>query len=199
MPADQPELRAQLDRIAAELTAALEDLRELARGIHPAILSEGGLGPAVKALARRSAVPVELDLDLAGEVARAGRGGGVLRGLGGAGQRGQARPRRGRGVAAAAEGARCACPYTTTGSAVPRPGPGRGCSGSPTGSSRWAGRSRWTARRGRAPPCASCCRPARGNPGTDLVTGARRRRKAGKILPMTGQSDRQTGTRPARR
>ncbi|HVE29878.1 MAG TPA: CHASE3 domain-containing protein [Mycobacteriales bacterium] len=64
VPADQPELRAQLDRIAAELTAALEDLRELAQGIHPAILSEGGLGPAVKALARRSAVPVELDLDL---------------------------------------------------------------------------------------------------------------------------------------
>jgi signal transduction histidine kinase len=64
VPAEQPELRAQLARIADELTAALEDLRELARGIHPAILSEGGLGPAVKSLARRSAVPVELDLDL---------------------------------------------------------------------------------------------------------------------------------------
>jgi signal transduction histidine kinase len=64
VPADQPELRAQLARIADDLTADLEDLRELARGIHPAILSEGGLGPALKSLARRSAVPVELDLDL---------------------------------------------------------------------------------------------------------------------------------------
>ena len=36
--------------------------RHLERGIHPAILSEGGLGPALKSLARRSAVPVELDL-----------------------------------------------------------------------------------------------------------------------------------------
>jgi signal transduction histidine kinase len=64
VPAGQPELRAQLDRIADELAAALEDLRELARGIHPAILSQGGLGPALKSLARRSAVPVELDLEL---------------------------------------------------------------------------------------------------------------------------------------
>jgi signal transduction histidine kinase len=39
----------------------LEELREISRGIHPAILSEGGLGPALAALARRSAVPVELD------------------------------------------------------------------------------------------------------------------------------------------
>ena len=39
----------------------LDDLRELARGIHPAILSEGGLGPALRALARRSAIPTDLD------------------------------------------------------------------------------------------------------------------------------------------
>ena len=58
-----PELRAQLARIADGLTGALEELRELSRGIHPAILSEGGLGPALKALARRSAVPVELQVN----------------------------------------------------------------------------------------------------------------------------------------
>jgi signal transduction histidine kinase len=40
----------------------VDDLREMARGIHPAILSEGGLGPALKTLARRSAIPVELDV-----------------------------------------------------------------------------------------------------------------------------------------
>ena len=40
------------------------DLQELSRGIHPAILSKGGLGPAIKVLARRSAVPVELVLGI---------------------------------------------------------------------------------------------------------------------------------------
>jgi signal transduction histidine kinase len=40
----------------------LDELREIALGIHPAILAEGGLGPALKTLARRSAVPVELDV-----------------------------------------------------------------------------------------------------------------------------------------
>jgi signal transduction histidine kinase len=64
VPSELHELRAQLAEIADGLTDALEDLRELSRGIHPAILSEGGLSPALKALARRSTVPVELDIDL---------------------------------------------------------------------------------------------------------------------------------------
>jgi signal transduction histidine kinase len=59
-----PELREQHADIAEGLTGALTDLRELSRGIHPAILSEGGLSPALKALARRSAVPVQLDIDV---------------------------------------------------------------------------------------------------------------------------------------
>jgi signal transduction histidine kinase len=63
-PPELPELRAQLARVADGLTGALEDLRELSRGIHPAILSEGGLAPALKALARRSAVPVELEVEV---------------------------------------------------------------------------------------------------------------------------------------
>jgi signal transduction histidine kinase len=60
--AEQPELRAQLTTIANGLAGALDDLREISRGIHPAILSEGGLRPALRALARRSAVPVEIDV-----------------------------------------------------------------------------------------------------------------------------------------
>jgi signal transduction histidine kinase len=64
VPPELPQLRAQLVGIADALTGALEDLRELSRGIHPSILSEGGLSPALKALARRSAVPVELDLNI---------------------------------------------------------------------------------------------------------------------------------------
>lgn len=42
---------------------ATDELRELARGIHPAILSAGGLAPALKGMARRSPIPVVLDLD----------------------------------------------------------------------------------------------------------------------------------------
>jgi signal transduction histidine kinase len=64
VPAELAELGAQLARVAEGLEEALEELRELSHGIHPATLSEGGLGPALKALARRSAVPVELDVYL---------------------------------------------------------------------------------------------------------------------------------------
>src|SRR5215208_3849055 len=49
-----------LDRLADELAGATAELRELARGIHPAVLTDRGLAPAVAALAGRSAVPVEL-------------------------------------------------------------------------------------------------------------------------------------------
>ena len=62
VPPDRSDLRAELSRIAAELAAATEDLQEFSRGIHPAILSEGGLGPALRTLARRSAIPVALEV-----------------------------------------------------------------------------------------------------------------------------------------
>jgi signal transduction histidine kinase len=55
-------LANELACVADELSSVLDDLRELARGIHPAILSEGGLVPALKTLARRSIVPVQLDV-----------------------------------------------------------------------------------------------------------------------------------------
>ena len=61
-PADQ--IRGELSRLASGLGTALDELREISHGIHPALLSESGLGPALEALARRSAVPVELDLNL---------------------------------------------------------------------------------------------------------------------------------------
>jgi signal transduction histidine kinase len=57
-----PELEGGLSRIAERVTGVFNQVREISQGIHPAILSEGGLTPALKALARRSAVPVELDL-----------------------------------------------------------------------------------------------------------------------------------------
>jgi signal transduction histidine kinase len=55
-------LADELAGVADELSGVLDDLRELARGIHPAILSDGGLVPALRALARRSIVPVQLDV-----------------------------------------------------------------------------------------------------------------------------------------
>jgi signal transduction histidine kinase/PAS domain-containing protein len=55
-------LRARVAQTATGLAGALNDLVEISRGIHPAILAAGGLGPALKTLARRSAVPVELEL-----------------------------------------------------------------------------------------------------------------------------------------
>jgi signal transduction histidine kinase len=62
VPPESSDLRAELSRIARGLADAVEDLQELSRGIHPAILSQGGLGPALRTLARRSAIPVELDV-----------------------------------------------------------------------------------------------------------------------------------------
>jgi signal transduction histidine kinase len=62
-PAELTELRSQLSRTAGGLTEAVEELQEITRGIHPAILSKGGLGPALRTLARRSAIPVELQLN----------------------------------------------------------------------------------------------------------------------------------------
>jgi signal transduction histidine kinase len=58
----------ELAGIAAELAEGLKDasdeLREVSRGIHPTILTEAGLGPALRALARRSTVPVDVDVDV---------------------------------------------------------------------------------------------------------------------------------------
>jgi signal transduction histidine kinase len=60
VPPGRSDLRAQLSRIAAGLADAVAELQEFSRGIHPAILSERGLGPALRTLARQSAVPVDL-------------------------------------------------------------------------------------------------------------------------------------------
>jgi signal transduction histidine kinase len=53
---------------APEVTGVLEELREIARGLHPAVLSESGLGPALRVLARRSVVPVRVDVQVAGRL-----------------------------------------------------------------------------------------------------------------------------------
>jgi signal transduction histidine kinase len=64
LPPGSSELEARLDRLSAGLTSTLAELQELSRGVHPAILSRGGLIPALRSLARRAALPVELDLHI---------------------------------------------------------------------------------------------------------------------------------------
>jgi PAS domain S-box-containing protein len=58
------DLRAPVLDALAELRAGLAELRDLARGLHPAVLSDHGLRHALRALAQSAAVPVELDMDL---------------------------------------------------------------------------------------------------------------------------------------
>jgi signal transduction histidine kinase len=59
-----PATRKQLDRLAAGLDDVLDELREIARGLHPAILADSGLAPALRTLARRCAIPVRLDIQV---------------------------------------------------------------------------------------------------------------------------------------
>jgi signal transduction histidine kinase len=68
VPPELGELAAQLDALAAEANRANDELRELAHGIHPAVLAEGGLRPALRALARRSAVPAALEVRVEGRL-----------------------------------------------------------------------------------------------------------------------------------
>ena len=60
VPPGAGDLADRLDLLSTDLAAVLDELHAIARGIHPAVLAQGGLNPALKALARRSAVPVEL-------------------------------------------------------------------------------------------------------------------------------------------
>ena len=68
LPAGQDVLSGQLTDIVQGLRDVSEELRAISRGIHPAILSKGGLGPALRSLACRSVVPVELDVDVPGRL-----------------------------------------------------------------------------------------------------------------------------------
>ena len=64
VPAHLPPLKKRISDLVATVAGVSTDLQELSRGIHPAILSRGGLGPALKTLARRCTVPVTLELDI---------------------------------------------------------------------------------------------------------------------------------------
>jgi len=62
--AGHPELQADIDRLSERLSTALEELRELARGIHPSVLTDRGLGPAIDALVDRAPLPVDVEVEV---------------------------------------------------------------------------------------------------------------------------------------
>jgi signal transduction histidine kinase len=68
VPAGHEALKRRLSWSVREMTDVVRELREISRGIHPAILIKGGLAPALATLARRSSVPVEVDLDVDGKL-----------------------------------------------------------------------------------------------------------------------------------
>ena len=65
---DPEATRALIDEAHAEAKRAMVELRDLARGLHPAVLTDRGLGPALSAVAARSAVPVALSVDVSGRL-----------------------------------------------------------------------------------------------------------------------------------
>jgi signal transduction histidine kinase len=68
VPPELVGIREQLAQTAEGLAGATAELQEISRGIHPALLSRGGLTPALRTLARRSSVPVELDSRINGRL-----------------------------------------------------------------------------------------------------------------------------------
>ncbi|MEU3835825.1 sensor histidine kinase [Streptomyces microflavus] len=69
---DDPEAAARMvDEAHGEIKVALQELRDLARGIHPAVLTDRGLDAALSAIASRCTVPVNVSVDLPGRPAEA--------------------------------------------------------------------------------------------------------------------------------
>ncbi len=66
VPSGQPQLETSLSSLGDDIDALLDDVREVSRGLHPSLLSRGGLRTALGSLANRSSIPVRLDID-AGE------------------------------------------------------------------------------------------------------------------------------------
>jgi len=71
LPVELGDLKGWIANAVAGTAEILEEVREISRGIHPAILTTGGLGPALRTLARRSAVPVDLDCRVTGRLPEA--------------------------------------------------------------------------------------------------------------------------------
>jgi len=68
LPPEQSSVAELWSRISAGLTEVIDELREISRGLHPAILETGGLGPALRVLARRATIPVEISVQVPGRL-----------------------------------------------------------------------------------------------------------------------------------
>jgi signal transduction histidine kinase len=68
VPPGADELAQRLEGAVTEVAGVLEELQEIARGLHPVVLTENGLRPALRALVRRSAIPVSLDVRVTGRL-----------------------------------------------------------------------------------------------------------------------------------
>jgi signal transduction histidine kinase len=68
VPAGLGDLGGRLSGVTDRLAAVSDQVREISHGIHPAILSSAGLRPALRALGRRSAVPVDMDVQIDGRL-----------------------------------------------------------------------------------------------------------------------------------
>ena len=145
--------RGAARRAITELREALEELRELARGIHPAVLTEYGLEPAVAALAARSPVPVEIaampDERLPPPVEAAAYY-IIAEAITNVAKYAAASTSRPVDQSPTARAWRS----TTTASAAPTPPPAPACGVSPTASRRSTAACRSSARSGSAPRCA---------------------------------------------
>lgn len=64
LPTELEPTRLDLERLQGALETVLDDVREISQGVHPATLSQWGLGPALRSLTRRSPIPVELEIDV---------------------------------------------------------------------------------------------------------------------------------------
>ena len=160
-----------LETAIGELSAGIEELRELARGIHPAVLTQRGLEPALQSLASRAPLPVDVRATLeerlpaAVETAAYFAVSEALANVvkhAGAGPRRRRRPRRAR----PARDRR----HATTAAAA-RPGRGSGLRGSPTASARSTGASRSTARPAPARACTSRSRSSGALPRRRFLRG----------------------------
>jgi signal transduction histidine kinase len=63
-----PDLKDQLSHMTEEVAGLLDELREISHGVHPAVLSQAGLGPALRSLARRAPLPVRVGIDVPGRL-----------------------------------------------------------------------------------------------------------------------------------
>jgi signal transduction histidine kinase len=71
VPHEIGDIRTEITHVAGALTSVIDELQEISRGIHPAVLSTAGLRPALRALGRRSTVPVDMDVRIDGRLPEA--------------------------------------------------------------------------------------------------------------------------------